>query len=175
MVRAMTALPAFAAPDTARLAGLPGGAAGTRETLRLMAVIAKRYSRIPCIIILARQITAGVPNKDFAGEAAAVQQWVQQNIRYTRDVAGLETITLPTYTLQMRCGDCDDHSVLVAALLTSIGHRCRVLAVGPSRDNLQHVFTETWIGQHWVAIETTEPWGLGDRPPPQGACMVEHL
>ncbi len=142
-----------------------------------MAGLARQFSKNLDLIMLARQIVQHVAGKNYLGEVQAVQQWVRANVRYTRDPVGVEVVADPISTIAMRAGDCDDQSVVVAALLMATGHRCRYVAVGATVESLCHVFTETLIGSKWVAVETTEPWPLGQRPDPRRypASMVEHI
>jgi hypothetical protein len=54
---------------------------------------------------------------------------------------------------------------LLAALLESIGHPCRFVAVGYSRRNeFEHVYVETKIGHTWTALETTMDVPMGWAP-----------
>jgi transglutaminase-like putative cysteine protease len=64
----------------------------------------------------------------------------------------------------MRAGDCDDKSVLLAALLESIGHPTRFVAIGFQPDDFEHVFVETKIADRWISLETTEPVEIGWMP-----------
>jgi len=55
-------------------------------------------------------------------------------------------------------GDCDDASMLVAALLSSIGIAARFKAVWPRADgSFSHVFTEYRFGEGfgWMPLDTT--------------------
>lgn len=151
-------------PSSATLASIPDGGEGTKAVLKRMRDAVRAEKIHPEVIALARAITARVPNKQWAMEAAAVQQWVRANIRYVRDVHGVETLQAPTYTLRIRSGDCDDHSMLAAALLESIGHPTRFVAIGRVRDQFSHVFVETRIADRWLALETTEPLPFGRAP-----------
>lgn len=135
------------------------------NTLSRMRKLVKEWKTHPRIIRLARQIVAGVPGKDFPGEAAAIQAWVRENIRYTRDVHGSETLQTPDITLNDGHGDCDDQAMLTAALLSAIGHPVRFRAIrAPGTNLLAHVLTETRIGRGWLPVETTEPWPFGEYP-----------
>lgn len=109
-------------------------------------------------------------------EARSIHAWVKQNIKYVRDVADVETVQTPDVTLRDRVGDCDDHSVLMAALLQSVGHRARFVAVrfvvgAP----FAHVFTETDVGPYWRAAETTEDHPFGWYPPAVGPRMIVRI
>lgn len=120
-------------------------------------------------------IVAPVPNKAYAGEARAIKEWVRQNIRYTRDINGVETLQIPEKTLEFEQGDCDDHSILVAALLESIGHPARFRAISTGGSAFNHVYVETRIGPRWLSVETTENWPMGHVPPNVQKTMVEHI
>jgi len=93
-------------PMVGRLTPLPPGDEGVKQTLRRMSEIAREYSKHPAIIRLARAIVHSCPVKDFACEARALFEWVRDNIRWTRDVYGVETLATPIRTLEMRAGDC---------------------------------------------------------------------
>lgn len=129
----------------------------------------RRFVRVfrvhPKIVELARSIVAAIPQKNYAAEAEALRAWVAQNIRYTQDVYDVETLQSPLVTLEMRQGDCDDQSTLLAALLNAVGHEARFVAVGMGApDEFEHVIVETKIGERWLPAETTEPVTLGEYP-----------
>ena len=91
-----------------------------------------------------------VGNAGFVGQVRCIQLWVQQNIRYIRDPTTAELVQTPQKTLQWTAGDCDDQSVLVAALLSSIGHPCQFMAMWfAARPEDGHVVTRTKIGPQW--------------------------
>lgn len=158
------------------LQGIPSGKAGTYVTLRKMSSITKAYKKSLPIYLISRNIVQNVLGKDFVGELRAIQQWVQDNIRYTRDIRGVESIQTPVKTLEIRQGDCDDQSVLVASILESLGHKTRFVAMGFQPDKFSHVFTQARIGSKngpvWLSIETTEPVDIGWKPPRITTKMV---
>lgn len=153
------------APTAATLGYIPDGVAGTRATLQKMRLMVLASKLHPEIINLAKRIVAPVRARNWAGEARAVQRWIQDNVRYTRDVRDVETITAPLNLLAVRSGDCDDQATLAAALLEAIGHSTRLVAAGRQKNQFSHVYVETRIGPHWVPLETTRRWELGTRPP----------
>lgn len=148
-------------------ASIAGGASGVRKLLELMRRNVREAMTAPAIVGLARSIVAQVVGKDMAGEAAAVQAWVRASIRYVRDPIGAELIESPLYLLKPgnRQDDCDGHAQLVAALLSALGHRVRLVAIGFRPDVFAHVYAETFIRGAWVPVETTEAWPLGKQPP----------
>lgn len=127
--------------------------------------IVRRYKKSLPIRQLALSIVDRAGSKQWAKEAALVQQWVKDHIRYRKDINGVETLATPDKTLEFRAGDCDDHSVLVASLLEAIGHPTRFVAVSFIPGKYSHVLTETLIGNKWVAVETTENVPFGWAPP----------
>lgn len=150
---------------THELQGIPSGAAGTRETLRIMRTLTREWRVHPRLRQLAKKIVQPCPSKSASCEVGRIHAFVSSKIRYVRDVAGVETIQTPDLTLRDRCGDCDDQALLVASLLQSIGRPARFIAVGKTPGKYQHVYTETPIGPDWVAVETTEQgWPVGRKP-----------
>lgn len=133
--------------------------------MKLMAGLVRRYRVNQRIRDVALRIVGHLRNKHYLAELEAVRLWVMRNIRYTRDVHGVETLHTPVAVLDLLQGDCDDQAILVAALLESIGMRMRFVSVGPSRSNYIHVFSEAYVSPWgWVAAETTEQVPLGWRP-----------
>lgn len=140
--------------------------AATAATVTRMAKIVKANKASPEVIQTARRVIAHIPNKDWIGEAKAIQDFVRNTIRYTRDVHGVETLQTPEVTLREKHGDCDDHAILVAALLASTGHPARLRAIKvKGKPHFCHVFAETRIANRWYPVETTEPWSFGEVSP----------
>lgn len=148
----------LAADTQQAIYNLQGGMRGTRQTLRLMARLVCDYKTHPLIRNTARELVQGLPGQDYRGEAETLLRFVQNDIRYLQDVNNVETIHAPDVVLQWRAGDCDDSATLYAALLESIGHPARFIAVGfNAPGQFEHVFVETRIGSRWLAGETTIP------------------
>jgi hypothetical protein len=95
----------------------------TGEVVNWMCKLAWQAHKAPDLIVrhLAEDITRDLQSGDYASEALAVLDWVFRNIRYVRDMRGSEFVRWPKETLDTIQGDCDDMSVLIAALLLSIG------------------------------------------------------
>ena len=151
--------------EGATVAEVPEGRDGIAASLRVMSQLVREYKKNPRIRDLAAQLVSDLPQKNFPGEAARLHQYVRDEVRYLLDVRDVETIQTPTLTLDLGAGDCDDKSLLLAALLESIGHHTRFLAVGFTPGEIDHVLVETKIGDQFVAAETTEQVPLGWRPP----------
>lgn len=110
---------------------------------------------------------AGVRPRDYLGEILALFRFVRDRIRYTRDVVDVETLQSPQYTLRSGIGDCDDKSILLAALLRSIGHPAALTfrAIGTDRrtpSQFRHVYVVAQIAGRSLALDPTNPKaGLG--------------
>jgi hypothetical protein len=59
------------------------------------------------------------PSKQRMCQTMAIAEWVQARIYYVNELP--ETFQTPFRTVELGAGDCDDHAVLLAALLESIG------------------------------------------------------
>ena len=145
--------------QTATLQRIPEGAPGTKATLNYMRRFVREYKKSLPVRQLALSLIRDLPgHKNWVGQIKRLHKYVQNRVQYVRDVNGVETLQTPLVTMKIRQGDCDDQSVLLAALLESIGHPTRFVAIkqnffGP----FVHVYTETKIGPKWYPLETTEP------------------
>jgi transglutaminase-like putative cysteine protease len=162
-------------PTKATLQGIPDGLPGATATLRIMRDLVRASIRDPAQRVreTALSITGG--DTGWIGQIRAAQQWVQDNIRYVQDpyddTGGVELVQTPQKTLDYQAGDCDDQSVLVSALLSSLGHPTRFIAIGFSGQPLSHVLVQTKVGssghdvKDWASVETIQPQPLGWFPP----------
>lgn len=112
--------------------------------------------------------------QDWGAEIRDLHAFVRDRIRYVKDIRGVETLHTPVKLLEFGQGDCDDKSILLAALLESIGHPTRFVAVGFRPGNFSHVYVETKIGNKWIGLETTKPWKAGRVPPGVVTRMVQN-
>lgn len=150
------------------LGSLPPDSAGTHATLKLMSRLVKQYKRDPMIRDMAVSLVSGIRQRDWTGEVRAIYEYVRDNIRYTRDVSGVETLQTPPVTMDLEAGDCDDKSTLLAALLESVGHPTRLVATGyRTPQSYSHVYVESLIGTKWVPLDATvdRPFGWEPRAP----------
>ena len=115
------------------LGHIPRGYVGTLRTVGHMMVLIRAgakdfYVRQKAIDIL---LERGVKPKDYLGEIKALFEWVQRNVRYTKDPFRVEVLHSARRMLELRAGDCDDMSILLSAMLESIGHPVRLVLSGP--------------------------------------------
>ena len=143
--------PGFAPASTGRpraeTRGLAEGDAGTEETVREMVRLIEEGARDPDINALAIAIVrgAGVRQFDFDGERRALYGWMRRAIRFFKDIDGKETLRAARRTVEQGAGDCDCQTILICALLKTIGHRTRIVTISShprAPEIFSHVFAE---------------------------------
>lgn len=153
-------------PLSGHLASLPDGPAGAYATVEVMRRLVRDWRTDPRIINAARSIVFNEPAKDDLAEARAIFKFVQQRVRYVRDVRDVETLATPLATLETRSGDCDDHSTLLATLLESIGFETRFVMTSYTNPHAyEHVYVAVLICRgdvcKWMCADSTERGGFG--------------
>ena len=144
-----------------KLLQTPGGDSGVRVTLSHMQQFVQSGKKDARVRQQALLLTRNLLQKDWRGEIRALFNYVKYEIRYIKDIRGVETLQTPAATMELGQGDCDDKSTLLAALLESIGYKTRFNAVGfNGADSFSHVFPEVKLSK-WVSLETTEPVNIG--------------
>lgn len=121
----------------------------------------------------------GVPAKDRFGEVCALFDWVRRNIRYTRDILGVELLHTPRRMLELKAGDCDDMTILLGAMLLSTGHPVRLALVGfkPHKPHAySHIYPEVNVVRKWIALDATVSRPMGWAPPARWkrTCAIER-
>ena len=117
-----------------------------------------------------RRLTSEIVSSD--NEVTSVFDWVRMNVRYIRDpYLGNNGDLFVSPVKQVRnykegkqpLGDCDDHALLVASLLGSIGHRTRIVLIDTDFDNnLDHAIAQVWSEKMgWVNMDTSSSKPLG--------------
>jgi transglutaminase-like putative cysteine protease len=151
------------------LGHIPKGYLGVRRTVEHIKDLLRSgakdfYVRQKAIDIL---LEKGVRPKDYLGEIKALFEWVQQNVRYTKDPFRMETLHSARRMLELRAGDCDDMAILLGAMLEAIGHPVRLIVVGP--DPLRprfftHIYAEVYYKGNWIPLDPTMPHPMGWAP-----------
>lgn len=94
-----------------------------------------------------------------------VESFLRSKFQYVDEK--IETLVAPDYMLQgleitgsLR-GDCDDISVLHAAILTCMDIKVRFVAIRSKQEdpNYDHVFIEAFNGKDWILYDITVPPG----------------
>lgn len=167
---------------TSYLGAIPTGVPGVRATLKVMRDIVRKTRATLPVRITAQQLVQSCAEKDYLCEATTLHAFVRDQVRYIRDTRDVELIQMPEQTLQLRSGDCDDKSLLLAALAESIGFPSRFRAIGMDGGPYSHVYSEIMIpGRGWTAAETIPIDDQGGKAPlgwvPSGVTsfMVAHI
>lgn len=148
---------------------IPGGDLGTFATLGHMRSLANQGAYHPLTVSLGSLIVEGVgDNRPL--QAAAIRSWLQSSIRFHRDPFGVELIReVPEMLALVRARglallDCDDVSILGAALGKAIGLPARFVVLGFGNGlgaaPYRHVYTELFDGARWREMDITRPSNL---------------
>jgi hypothetical protein len=167
---------------------ISGGTKGTRQTLDRMKQITWKSLRHPKHSALIRMAAAKAildmkcPPKDYLCEYDAIHTFVRDNIRWTRDARRHETLQWPARTLAMGIGDCDDKSMLEAAMLLHVGFPgvgFKAIGANPTvRDQYTHVYiiADPVGNDQWIASDpTVSKAKLGWESPVRYKEMVVEL
>lgn len=166
----------FLAPDievTAESRFLSNGEAGIFETVAMMRELVEQWKKSPLIRQAALGVIFMTPAQEDCAEVIALFEFVRDNIRYTKDINNVETLATPDKTLAMRIGDCDDQSVLLAALLESVGYPTRFIIESYDGEAWSHVYLAALCEGAWVALDPTEQVAAGWSPPDASARWIE--
>ena len=152
------------------LGRIPKGYAGTRKTVELIAELIKQGAKDFCVRQTAIEILIqrGVRPKDYLGEIRTLFEWVKRNVRYTRDIHRVELLHTARRMLDLRAGDCDDMTILLGAMLKSIGHPVRLVLAGfnPRKKKLfTHIYLEVFYKGVWIPLDATVNRPMGWAPP----------
>jgi len=165
-------------PDSSALHGVSlcinSGARGVRQTLAVMRSLVRQYRTDLGLLSTARNLIFLAPEKDEMAEAECLFRFVRDQIRYTRDIHDVETVSSPDKTLAFQCGDCDDKTTLLATLAECVGFPTRFVVTGYSAPGqYEHVYLQLLVNNRWVSADPTEPQNLGWEPPGAVARMIE--
>jgi hypothetical protein len=142
------------------LGQIPKGYAGTKQTVAHIVHLIREGAKDFCVRQHAIDIlfANGVPPKDYLGEIRTLFAWVQHNVRYTRDIHRVELLHSARRMLELRAGDCDDMTILLAAMLKAIGHPVRLVLVGfnPHKKAVfTHIYLEAFCKGWWIPLDAT--------------------
>lgn len=111
-----------------------GGLDAVRKTLRIMAAIVRKYRSDKTTLDTATAILRAGGITDMRTQRAqairVLQAWVRDRIAYFYDPREIELVRTPPETLKRGVGDCDDKTVLLLAMLESVGFQTALLGVG---------------------------------------------
>jgi hypothetical protein len=151
------------------LGQIPKGYTGTKKTVAYITSLIKEGAKDFCVRQTAIDILFenGVPPKDYLGEIRTLFAWVQNNVRYTGDIHRVELLHSARRMLELRASDCDDMTILLAAMLKAIGHPVRLVLVGfnPQRKAVfTHIYLEAFYKGRWIPLDATMNRPMGWAP-----------
>lgn len=113
-----------------------------------------------------------VPEKDNVAEAKALFDAVRERVRYTSDIAGIDSYQKAPLTLRLRTGDCDDYSILACAAAASLGLPCRFKVIRTKdSDSWNHIYAQIGFPRRnptkWVSFDASVAMPFGWEAPQQ--------
>lgn len=113
----------------------------------------------PQVLFIARRVTQACRGRDGMCELQAIYRFVVENVRYTGDVAKVDTFSGPLRTLQMGGEDCDGHSLINAALAIANGFSAKVRITSNRGASWDHIYCMVGFPKgttnRWIALDTT--------------------
>lgn len=111
-----------------------------------------------------------IKEKDNVEEARAIFEAVRKRVRYTSDIANVDTYQKPAHTLALRTGDCDDFSTLLCSALLSAGIPCRFKVIRTVTGNdWNHIYAQAGFPrarpQKWISVDASVPVSFGWEAP----------
>ena len=141
---------------------LPSGDRGTQRTLEYMQAMAVEGAKQMVVRETAINVVraAGAPEHNLLAQLGALFRFVRDSVMFIGDVAGVETLQSPRYTLHVMAGDCDDRATLMVALARSIGIptslKFRVIAANPKFPrSFSHVYVVARVNGKDIALDPT--------------------
>jgi len=137
----------------------------TAQTIERMTQYAAAAARSPKIREAALAAAGGFSSQ--ASQAGAIWKWIRDRVRFrtdaetarplTEDPENTEVLIPPQCLLQMArpSGDCDDFSMLAAAMLLSLGIPAsfRTVAADPASDRYSHVYVIAQTAEGRLALD----------------------
>lgn len=110
-------------------------------------------------------------NADIAA-AKSVFRNIRRNVRYTSDIAGVDTYQKPSHTLRLNSGDCDDYSTLTCSALGSVGIPCRFKVIRTRGANdWNHIYPQAGFPRanpkRWISMDSSVNMPFGWEAPPK--------
>jgi transglutaminase-like putative cysteine protease len=155
---------------------------GLDDRMKYLRELVEKGKRDPAVFEFARNAVNKkcggswcVSEKDNAGEAKALFEAVRKNVRYTSDIAGIDTYQKPSHTLRFKTGDCDDLATLACASAATLGLPCRFKVIRTKgAPDWNHIYAQIGFPRRdpkkWVSFDASVNMPFGWEAP---ANMVE--
>lgn len=145
--------------STAQAFPLLDGDAGVAQTVRWMRKLIDHGKKDSAVLDRVAWILHHyhIRSFDFDGEYRAIFHWIVKNIRWTRDPTGKEGLHSAAEILRRGIGDCDDFTILMCAMLGSIGHRTRLITIAnhpEEPETFTHIYPEVQLENgNWIPMD----------------------
>ena len=95
---------------------------------------------------------------------------LRKHVRYTSDIAGVDTYQKPSHTLKLRTGDCDDYATLTCAAAASLGLPCRFKVIRTKdAKTWNHIYAQVGFPRkgpkRWVSLDASVSMPAGWEAP----------
>ncbi len=127
--------------------------------IRFFAQLGAEHAKDQDLQALSRSIVGEARDKSQLGRIAAVHEWVRDNVTHIGEP--IETVPDPVQLAWDGCGDCDDVTVLLIALLKAIGERAGFAWLG---DPPRHAYAVVFYQGQWWPLEATIDALAGEHP-----------
>jgi len=140
------------------------GIAATDSTAAAMAEMIRAAEFTPIVRGCAEALIAKCPERRSSCEIKQIFNFVKFRMRFTRDPYRREFIKTPeVHLMQIErqgrgFGDCDDFTVLLGALLKSVGHPVRILVIRSpwnTENSFNHVLLQVQFLGRWMPLDAT--------------------
>jgi hypothetical protein len=132
-------------------------------------------SEAKAIFDAVRQTRGRLNGAGGMGDVATARKLFRQirdQVRYTSDIAGVDTYQKPAHTLALKSGDCDDYSTLTCATLQSVGIPCRFKVIRTKgAGDWNHIYPQAGFPRakptRWVSMDSSVNMPFGWEAPPK--------
>jgi hypothetical protein len=137
----------------------------TTDTVTVIIKLIKDSRYVPEVRYSIEDLFTNIPEKDYMSEIKRLYEYVRDNMRYTRDISNIEYVKTPYRHIKdieergLTFGDCDDHTVLLGALLFNAGYTIRIVITKntPNATGFHHIYLHVNIPMTsgWICLDAT--------------------
>ena len=159
-------------PPARQTTGLPSGDAGTAKTVGWMRKLIHQGSKSPQIRELAANLA--MRHSTDQGKIGSIFEFVRNKMKYVRDPLHQELLAGTDYHMGTLAqegyarGDCDDHTIMLGAMLESVGYPTRITTarMKPGPGSFDHVYLEVNDRRGWIPLDpSNKQREAGEEPP----------
>jgi transglutaminase-like putative cysteine protease len=153
------------------ITSLPAGDTGTAKTVGFMRRLIRQGSKSHRIREMAANLVMRHPTDQ--GKIGSIFHFVRDKMKYVRDPLHQELLGGADYHMETMAGqgyargDCDDHTIMLGAMLESVGYPTRIATarMKPGRGSFDHVYLEVHDRTGWIPLDAAnKKTQAGDAP-----------